>query len=235
MTGKAYREKKGYDVRTKKTKVEKRLTNQEADRLLESITPDTHKGYWKRNKAVIQFLLNTGLRIGEMHGLLISDLIGINGKLKDVLYVRPEIAKRKKARNIPLNRKAQESVKFLIEDRPEVLITDSLVVQPNGKPLGKKALQDIVKLSALKAGIDRLVGPHNLRHTCLSQLYEKTKNVKVVQTIAGHARSQLTIDLYTHATMDGLTEAMKTLDDEETNGDDKQKGASGEGEKSRPK
>jgi len=206
----------GHKVKAKKTDLEKRLTDEEVEILLSSITWDTHKSFWKRNKAVVQFLLHTALRIGEVANLKLSDVLQIDGKVKTMLDVRAAIAKRQKARHVPLNKKAQEAIKILVEERPEAYMDSALVVKKNGNPLSRRALQGIVTTSGLKAGLNRLIGPHTLRHTCLSGLYEKTKNIKVVQTIAGHSKAQLTIDLYTHATMEGLSKAMDTLDDEDS-------------------
>jgi len=215
---------KGFTVKAKKTKLEKRLTKAEAEALVASITPEVHKGYWKRNRAIIIFLLNTGLRVGEFSKLKLSDVLAVSGSVKGILDVRAEIAKRKKARHVPLNATAQQAVRDLLEGRPEATFEDSLTTRPDGKPLSKRAIQDVVTITALKAGINRLVGAHCLRHTCLSRLYEKTTNIKIVQTVAGHSSSRLTIDLYTHATMDSLADAMKTLDEESegAHGDTKQ-------------
>ena len=208
----------GFTVKKKKTQLEKRLTAAEAETLLASITPETHKRYWRRNKAVIQFILNTGLRVSEVAGLKLSDVLNVNGKVKILLDVRSEIAKRKKARQVPLNTTAQAAVRDLLLDRPEPGFNDSLVVTPKGRPLSVRMIQHLVTLSCLKAGILRLVGPHNLRHTCLSKLYEKTGNVKICQVVAGHSKASTTMDLYVHPTLDGISEAMKTL--EESNNDD---------------
>jgi len=206
---------KGHTVKTKKTEMEKRLSQEEVELLLASITPETHKSFWKRNRAIILFLLHTGLRVAEICGLRIHDVLTMGGKVKGVVDLRAEIAKRKKPRHIPLNDTAQQCVKDLIEGRDNVAYTDPFLGKKDGKPLTKRAVQDIVTNACLKAGINRLIGPHTLRHSCLSRLYEKTGNIKIVQVLAGHSNASLTINLYTHVTMDGLTEAMKVLDDDE--------------------
>ena len=149
---------------------------------------ETHKNYWRRNRALVVLLLNTGLRVGELAGLKVSDVVTVQGKIKVMLFVRPEIAKRKKPRHIPLNNTAQAAVKDLLdpEHRPEPGFDDALIVTPRGRRLSVRMIQHVMTLAALKAGIERLVGPHGLRHTCLSRVYEKTTNIKLVQTLAGH-------------------------------------------------
>lgn len=204
----------GYKVKKVKTTLEKRLTEEEASGLLASITWETHKSYWRRNQAMIQFMLNTALRVGEVAGLKLSDVLTIGGKVKLVLDIRAEIAKRNKPRHVPLNTSAKDAVVVLVAENPDAELDSSLVVRKDGVGLSIRAIQHVVTKTALKAGVNRLVGPHVLRHTCLSELYDKTKNIKTVQTIAGHSKAQLTIDLYTHSTIDGLSKAMDTLDGE---------------------
>lgn len=201
----------GFKVKKKKTELEKRLTHDEVETLLTSINQENHKNYWRRNRAIVEFLLNTALRVGELTQLKIFDVVSPSGKIKAVLDVRAETAKRKKARNIPLNETAQAAVRVFLEGRDPVF-TDGLIVAPSGKPLSKRGLQNVIVLSCLKAGIDRLCGPHLLRHSCLSMIYENTKDLKTVQVLAGHSNPSLTIRLYVHCTMDGLSEAVRTLD-----------------------
>lgn len=224
---------KGFRVKKHKSDLEKRLTREEVERLLTSLTYSNHKAYWKRNRAVVELLLNTGLRVGELAGLKVFDVLTVSNKIKIVLDIRAEIAKRKKPRQVPLNSSARYAIRVLlgIDHLPdqetqtqfygtdpsftyaaEASFNDALVRKPGGRPLSKRSIQEVVTLAALKAGIDRLVGAHVLRHTCLSTLYERTLNLKVVQKIAGHSNSVLTANFYVHPTLDGLSEAMKLLD-----------------------
>lgn len=201
----------GYRVKKKKSELEKRLTSEESALLLASITPETHKNYWRRNKAIIEFMLHTALRVGELSKLQIFDIVTASGKIKTVLDVRAEIAKRKKPRHVPLNETAQAAVRTLLEGRDPVF-NDPFIVKPNGSRLTKRGIQNVVTMTALKAGINRLVGAHVLRHSCLSRIYEITKDVKITQTLAGHSNPALTMRLYTHTSIDGMSEALKLLD-----------------------
>ena len=201
----------GSKVKKKKTELEKRLTLEESEQLLASITLETHKAYHRRNRAILELLLNSALRVGELSQLKIFDVISPSGRVKGVLDVRAETAKRKKPRHVPLNDTAQAAVRVLMEGRDPVF-TDWLIVAPNGKRLSKRGIQNVVTMSCLKSGINRLCGPHMMRHTCISMVYERTNNIKVCQVLAGHSNPALTLRLYSHTTMDGLTEAMKTLD-----------------------
>ena len=93
-------------------------------------------------------------------------------------------------------------------------ITDStvpLLRKKDGGALTKRAIQDIVKNSCLRAGIDRLIGPHVLRHTFLSKVYAKHKNIKITQQLAGHSDPKLTLEMYTHTTLDEMADAVEDL------------------------
>lgn len=207
-----YKIVQGYRVKKKKSDLEKRLTLEEAEQLLSSINFENHKNYWRRNKAIIEFMLHTALRVGEVSQLVVSDVISVSGKPKTLLDVRPETAKRKKARQIPLNDTARAAVQVLLEGR-DPSFNDALITKPNGKRLSKRGVQNIVTTSALKANITRLVGAHMLRHTCLSEVYENTGgNAKITQQIAGHSNPSLTLRLYAHTSLTAMAEAMGTLD-----------------------
>ena len=201
----------GFKVKKRKTELEKRLTNEEVEILLASINSETHKNYWRRNKAIIEFMLHTAMRVGEISQLKIFDVIAASGKIKSVLDVRSETAKRKKARHVPLNETAQVAIRVLMEGRDPVF-TDPLIVKPNGGRLTKRGIQNVVTMACLKSGINRLCSPHMMRHTCLSMVYELTHDLKITQTLAGHSNPALTMRLYTHCTLDGMTQAVKLLD-----------------------
>jgi len=80
----------------------KYLTQEEEKRLLRA----TKGRYAKRDRLILTLAVNTGLRVSELCGLTLSDVM--NGKIKDELVVRREIAKGKVKRTIPLNRKAKK-------------------------------------------------------------------------------------------------------------------------------
>lgn len=206
-----YKDVRGYKVKIKKSLVEKRLTSDEERTLLDSIVYDTHKKYWERNKAIILFLLNTGLRVGEFQKLVVSDVMAMSGKPKTMLDVRPSTAKRKKARQVPLNDLAREAITSLLKGRDELGFNDPLTSKPDGKALSRRAIQEVVHSSSLKAGINRQIFPHTLRHTFLSKIYSKTGNLKITQTLAGHSNSKLTMDLYVHTTMEEMEDAVSAI------------------------
>ncbi len=199
-----------YLVKKVKSELDKRLSESEEELLLGSFTYANHKSNAERNKHIIILLLNTGLRVNELASLHVYDVLESTGEVKSTLEVRPETAKRGKARQIPLNAAAKEAV-FYFTGASGKPLTSHLISKRNGEPLTRRSLQDIVKNSGLRAGITRLIGPHTLRHTFLSKVYTKSKNVKITQQLAGHSDPKLTMRLYTHTTLDEMAEAVEDM------------------------
>ena len=199
-----------YLVKKAKSDLDKRLSESEEVDLLASFTYKNHKSNALRNKWIVQMFLNTGLRVNEMASLKMYDVLDATGEVKKVLELRPETAKRAKSRQIPLNAVAREAVTYFSINGTKPL-TSALISKKNGDPLTRRSLQDVVRNSGLRAGVERLIGPHTLRHTFLSKVYVKHKNVKITQQLAGHSDPKLTMQLYTHTTIDEMAEAVEDL------------------------
>lgn len=199
-----------YLVKKVKSDLDKRLTAAEEEMLLASFTYENHKSNAERNKNIIVLFLNTALRVGEIAQLKMYDVFEMQGELKDILIVRAEIAKRNKSRQIPLNSSAKEALRSIIGNKPADL-TSALLTKKDGSPLTRRSIQDIVKNACLRAGINRLIGPHVLRHTFLSKVYAKHKDIKITQQLAGHTDPKLTIQMYTHTTLDEMAKAVEDL------------------------
>ena len=89
--------------------------------------------------------------------------------------------------------------------------TEEATLRP-GEALDARYVRDLVRRLAAKAGIGRRVHPHMLRHTALTALYDRTQNLRMVQTVAGHTTSRMT-ERYTHVHPLAMAEAMGALDD----------------------
>jgi len=83
-----------------------------------------------------------------------------------------------------------------------------------GRALNDRYVRELVARLAEKAGIERRVHPHMLRHTALTALYDRTQNLRLVQQVAGHASSRMT-ERYTHVHPLALAEAMGALEGEQ--------------------
>jgi len=79
-----------------------------------------------------------------------------------------------------------------------------------GEPLSPRYVRQLVSRLALKAGIGRRVHPHMLRHTALTNLYDRTRDLRLVQQVAGHASTRMT-ERYTHVHPTALAEAMGAI------------------------
>lgn len=191
-------------------KLIKYLTDEEQDKLLSSLFPDDP--FYERNKAFISLALNTGLRVSELTGLNIGDVI--NGHIKKELKVRGEIAKGKKERTIPLNKKAREAIKIALDfNQGRGYPTgqkDPLFISKKKTRLTSRQVQNIIKDVREIAEIDVNITPHSLRHTFATRVYKKTGNLRVVQTLLGHSSIQTT-EIYTHVRREDLQEAVNLL------------------------
>jgi integrase len=85
------------------------------------------------------------------------------------------------------------------------------VLRP-GQPLNARYIRDLVKRLAEKAGIERRIHPHMLRHTALTALYDKTQDLRMVQEVAGHTTSRMT-ERYTHVHPLAVARAMGALEE----------------------
>lgn len=184
-------------------KIPEILTLEEQERLINVfntryITP-------QRNKTAVKLMLATGLRLGEMQNLKWKDINLMTGQLKVVqgkdvkdriLYIGDDMIKDLRTWR---ERQLQKWGKT-----PYVFTTRNL------KQWDGKAVRKMLSTYAEKAGIDKHVIPHTLRHTFAIDLLRETKNIKLVQKALGHADISTTM-IYTHIVDDELETAMKGL------------------------
>jgi site-specific recombinase XerD len=187
----------------------KYLTKTEERELLKSI-----KGrYSQRDKAIIKLAVNTGLRVSELCGLTLSD-VNKNGRAKDELTVRKEIAKGKRERTIPLNDKAKQAIEELLEWNKKENFRQSpgsrLIISQKGEEMTRQQIQRIIKQAREEAGLDIKATPHTLRHTFATNIYGKTNNLRIVQKLLGH-RSIKTTEIYADVTREQLKQAVNGI------------------------
>jgi len=194
----------------------KYLTDKEEKALLRTVKEIKGKKA-ERDRVIIELLLGTGLRAAELVGLNVGDLRG-----KEKLHVRPEIAKRGKARFIPVSADLQRTLKGLFRDKlswKESIRDDApLFVSRNGGRLSKRSLQDLVEGWLVRAGLTTTKGgevvalysAHSLRHSCFKRMQERGVALTTIQKIAGHA-SLASTGIYTEATWDEMVDAVEAL------------------------
>lgn len=179
------------------------LTLNEQEKLLNQfnlryITP-------QRNKTMIQFLLNTGLRLSEMINLKWRDIDLMTGQIKVVE------GKGLKDRILWLDENTLEMLgKWKQRQFKEWGKSDLVFTTRTLNLLDGKAVRKMIKTYSDKAGIDKHITTHSLRHTFASDLLRDTKNIRIVQKALGHSDISST-QIYTHIVDDELESAMKNL------------------------
>lgn len=158
------------------------LTSEEVDLLLKQPLCNSIKGY--RDKAMLEILYATGIRVSELVALNISD---IDLKL-GVLYCRSH---NNKCRVIPVYSEAINAVAQYLDKISEFIdITDgnaALFVNRGGSRLSRQGFWKIIKQYAQCAGIEKCITPYTLRHSFAAHLLENGADLKSIQEMLGHA------------------------------------------------
>lgn len=196
--------------------IPKTLTADQCQALIDElmISQGTKKQLVKgtRNVSMAHVMLETGIRVGELCGLIISDLWFAEQPVES-LIVRKEIAKNKQERQIPISQKLYEAIKIMrsILWPADKLGSNMFVFHTRDPytPLTTRTVERII-LSAGNAAFNMDVSPHMLRHTFASKMMRKT-NARTVQALLGHESLQST-QIYMHPNMDDLKKAINSKD-----------------------
>jgi len=176
------------------------LNRGEVERLISQ--PDTSKARGQRDRAMLEVLYATGLRVSELVGLKV---LSVN---LEAGYVRT-LGKGSKERAVPIGEKAIAAVKqYLANGRPQLAKhTNSpyLFLNLRGHPLTRQGFWKIIKKYGREAAIGKTITPHGIRHSFASHLLEAGADLRSVQVMLGHA-DIVTTQIYTHVTRDRLKE-----------------------------
>lgn len=175
------------------------LTVGEVDRLLTQPRTSTPTGL--RDRAMLELLYATGLRVSELVELKVADVNVAQG------YVRC-LGKGQRERVVPFGSMAARYLRaYLTEVRPRLVARRSpyLFVNRRGRPLSRQAMWKLIKKYARRAGIDKTIGPHVLRHSFATHLLENGADLRTVQELLGHADISTT-QIYTHVSAAHLRE-----------------------------
>lgn len=187
-------------------KVEKKIpgimTMNEAVNLLEQPSGDTPKEV--RDRAMLELLYATGIRVTELITLKTTDLNMQMGYLicKD----------GSRERMIPFGNKAKTAVFKYLESAREALMvecdTDVLFVNCSGQPMSRQGFWKLIKSYAKKAGIESEITPHTLRHSFAAHLVENGADLRSVQEMLGHSDISTT-QIYANMNQNHLREVYK--------------------------
>ncbi|SDJ66264.1 site-specific tyrosine recombinase XerD [Sediminibacillus albus] len=186
----------------KERKLPKVLSSDEVEVLLN--IPETN-ALSIRNKAMLEMLYATGLRVTELISLKVSDLHLTMG------FVRC-FGKGSKERIVPLGNVAKDTVENYIENARGALLnrknTDALFLNHHGSQLTRQGFWKVLKAIAKEAGIKKEITPHTLRHSFATHLLENGADLRAVQEMLGHADISTT-QVYTHVTKARLKDIYK--------------------------
>jgi tyrosine recombinase xerD len=169
------------------------LSVEEIETMIDSV--DMNKQEGQRNKAILETLYSCGLRVSELVNLKLSQINFRTG------YIKIE-GKGNKERIVPLGARAKDEIRcYLKKDRDKMKKArgheDILFLNKMGKALSRVMIFNIIKETARRAGLQKVVSPHTFRHSFASHLVNGGADIRTVQDMLGH-ESILTTEIYTH-------------------------------------
>jgi len=178
------------------------LTLDEVNRMMAAIDLSTNEGH--RNRAMMEMLYGSGLRVSELVNLQLSRIY------LDEHYMLIE-GKGSKQRLVPLSPVAEEWFGYWMQERatwplkPES--KDFAFVNRYGRPLTRMMVFTIVRNLCAKAGITKTVSPHTLRHSFATHLLQNGADLRIIQQLLGH-EDLATTEIYTHLNVQDLRKAV---------------------------
>lgn len=193
------------DLETPKVKrsLPRVLTVAEVDRLMEQ--PDVVKHLGLRDRAMLELMYGTGIRVSELLSLQKEDINMSAGFLRCM-------GKGMKERIVPVNQTSIDWVmRYLVRSRNYLVknhLERTLFVNARGNSLSRQGYFKILRGYAAKADIKKRVTPHTLRHSFATHMLENGADLRAVQEILGHSDISTT-QIYTHLTQTRLREVYK--------------------------
>ncbi|MGE8139183.1 site-specific tyrosine recombinase XerD [Bacillus safensis] len=185
-----------WNIETQKTErtLPKVLSLGEVEKLLD--TPNQHTPFDYRDKAMLELLYATGIRVSEMLDLTLADVHLTMG------FVRC-FGKGRKERIVPIGEAAASAIEEYLEKGRSKLLkkqpSDALFLNHHGKKMSRQGFWKNLKKRAIEAGIQKELTPHTLRHSFATHLLENGADLRAVQEMLGHADISTT-QIYTHVT-----------------------------------
>ena len=176
------------------------INEEELDRILRA--PEGDELGKLRDKAILELLFSTGLRVSELCSLNRDQ---INEAKSGEISIQ---GKGGKIRVVFISEKAKQAVKNYLNKRTDT--EEALFVSISNSRLTSRSIERIVNFYAIKAGVSRKVTPHTLRHCFATDLLSAGADLRSVQSLLGHS-SITTTQIYTHITDKQLQEVHKAF------------------------
>lgn len=186
--------------------IPKALDEEEVDRLLHAVAGDEPLA--QRDRALLELLYGTGIRISEAVGLDLGDLDLEDGTIR-------VLGKGSKERVVPIGRGARVAVDAYLRDGRLALRrararratdVDAVVLNARGGRISRQSCWAIVSRAGERVGLDARLSPHVLRHSCATHMLDHGADLRVVQELLGHA-SISTTQVYTKVSPERLRAA----------------------------
>ncbi len=173
----------------------------EIEHLLEA--PNGKSWEEKRDKAILETLYSSGIRVGELAGLNGDDLDLLSGQLK----VR---GKGKKERIVPVGSLAVKAIQNYLESRPKPNLNsrNALFLNRQGTRLTDRSVRRVLNKYVRRIALNKEVSPHTLRHSFATHLLDRGADLRSVQELLGHENLSTT-QIYTHVSTKRLREAFE--------------------------
>lgn len=165
----------------------------EVDLLLEQIDLGHPQGF--RNRAMLEMLYGSGIRVSELVNLSLSNLFFEENLIRVT-------GKGNKQRLVPMGKFTKKFILFYInnsrtQQNIDSVYQDIVFLNRNGKILTRQMIFTIIKQLALKADIKKKIGPHTFRHSFATHLLENGADIRTIQILMGH-ENITTTEVYTH-------------------------------------
>lgn len=178
------------------------LTVDEIDSMIAQL--DMSKPESHRNRAIIEMLYGSGLRVSELVNLKLSDLYRKEGFMLIT-------GKGNKQRLVPISPIADQWLDYWLEDRNKLDIkaeySDIVFLNRYGRQLTRAMIFTIIKTLAKQADIHKTISPHTLRHSFATHLLQNGADLRIIQNLLGH-EDITTTEIYTHIEIQDLREAI---------------------------
>ena len=178
------------------------LTLDEIDAMIAQL--DMSKPESHRNRAIIEMLYGSGLRVSELVNLRLSDVYRQEGFMRIT-------GKGSKQRLVPISPVADQWLDYWLEDRSKLDIkaqySDIVFLNRYGRQLTRAMIFTIIKTLARQADIHKNISPHTLRHSFATHLLQNGADLRIIQQLLGH-EDITTTEIYTHIEIQDLREAI---------------------------